>query len=183
MSVTKALGTLNLVSARGLDNGPAGALKLANQARSTQNIPCESQKIFIRVLKNTLVRLKHPFLHRQATDFTRLRRVVRRTWNWKRNRKQQSRAGLSSRRRRWSRRRQPQSGPARRWTQMTLHHNMSFNRSAGTSCAWSKRRISFSGHFFMRRFTFNDEINLKGKFSWSMTKVMANVIHAMKCLT
>ena len=79
MSVTKALGTLNLVSARGLDNGPAGALKLANQARSTQNIPCESQKIFIRVLKNTLVRLKHPFLHRRATDSTRLRRVVRRT--------------------------------------------------------------------------------------------------------
>ena len=31
MSVTKALGTLNLVSARGLDNGPAGALALANQ--------------------------------------------------------------------------------------------------------------------------------------------------------
>ena len=39
MSVTKALGTLNLVSARGLDNGPAGALKLANQANSTQNKP------------------------------------------------------------------------------------------------------------------------------------------------
>ena len=36
MSVTKALGTLNLVSARGLDNGPAGALKLANQAKSSQ---------------------------------------------------------------------------------------------------------------------------------------------------
>ena len=33
MSVTKALGTLNLVSARGLDNGPAGALKLANQVK------------------------------------------------------------------------------------------------------------------------------------------------------
>ena len=31
MSVTKALGTLNLVSARGLDNGTAGALCLANQ--------------------------------------------------------------------------------------------------------------------------------------------------------
>ena len=31
MSVTKALGTLNLVSARGLDNGTAGALALANQ--------------------------------------------------------------------------------------------------------------------------------------------------------
>ena len=38
MSVTKALGTLNLVSARGLDNGPAGALKLANQAKSTQTM-------------------------------------------------------------------------------------------------------------------------------------------------
>ena len=37
MSVTKALGTLNLVSARGLDNGPAGALKLANQVK-VQNI-------------------------------------------------------------------------------------------------------------------------------------------------
>ena len=29
--MTKALGTLNLVSARGLDNGTAGALALANQ--------------------------------------------------------------------------------------------------------------------------------------------------------
>ena len=38
MSVTKALGTLNLVSARGLDNGPAGALKLANQAKSKQTM-------------------------------------------------------------------------------------------------------------------------------------------------
>ena len=127
-----------------------------------------------------MVRLQHPFLHRRATDSTRLRRVVRRTWSWKRNRKQQSRAGLTSRRRRWSRRRQPQSGPARRWTQTTLHHNMSFNRSAGTSCAWSKRRISFSGHFFMRRFTFHDELSLKGKSSSSMTEVMANAIHAIK---
>ena len=31
MSVTKALGTLTLVSGRGLDNGEAGALILANQ--------------------------------------------------------------------------------------------------------------------------------------------------------
>ena len=35
----------------------------------------------------------------------------------------------------------------------------------------------------MRRFTFHDELSLKGKSSSSMTEVMANVIHAIKCLT
>ena len=43
MSVTKALGTLNLVSARGLDNGPAGALKLANQAKSKQTMIIQAE--------------------------------------------------------------------------------------------------------------------------------------------
>ena len=35
----------------------------------------------------------------------------------------------------------------------------------------------------MRRFTLHGDLNLKGKSSWSMTKVIVNAIHAIKCLT
>ena len=41
MSFTKALGILNFVTARGLDNGDGGALKLSNQVQGAipKNIP------------------------------------------------------------------------------------------------------------------------------------------------
>ena len=40
MSVTKALSTLNFVSARGLDNGMMGARLLANQVAEAKGVLC-----------------------------------------------------------------------------------------------------------------------------------------------
>ena len=97
MSVTKALGTLNLVSARGLDNGTAGALALANQESF-----CKYKHD--RVFQNkchfcvfcVFCDVNSCFLHRRATDCMRLRRVGRRMWRWKKSRRLPNRDDLTN---------------------------------------------------------------------------------------